>query len=177
MISKSDFAPIAALDFSAIKAKLMHPAGKGWSLERANAVECEYRRFLLLMKMFPQEPTAPLVDVDSFWRYHILDTRKYERDCQQAFGYFLHRFPYAGMRGEADEAALQRLSERMRIIYEATFDDIYPGMDSGRQVRPGTAFTARVPAGPRFGGAPMNARSERRTEHLPGFYAARPTID
>jgi hypothetical protein len=54
--------------------KLVHKAGEGWSLERTNAVEREYRGFLLLMKMFPDEQTAPLVDVDTFWHYHILDT-------------------------------------------------------------------------------------------------------
>ena len=101
MISQTDFAPIAALDFSAIKAKLMHKAGKGWSLDRANAVEFEYRRFLLLMKVFPCEPTAPVADVDTFWRYHIVDTMKYADDCEQVFGYFLHYFPYAVMRPSA----------------------------------------------------------------------------
>jgi hypothetical protein len=105
MSSKTDFAPIAALDFSAIKEKLMHEAGKGWSLDRANAVECEYRHFLLLMKVFPYEPAAPLADVDTFWRYHIVDTMKYADDCEQVFGYFLHYFPYASMRPGASPSA------------------------------------------------------------------------
>jgi hypothetical protein len=153
MISKTDFAPIAALDFSAIKAKLMHKTGKGWSLDRTNAIECEYRRFLYLMKTFPNEPTAPLVDVDIFWHQHILDTMKYADDCQQVFGYFLHHFPYVGMRGAADEAARQRMSERMRVIYEATFEETYPGSDSGRQVTPATAFTGRIPSEPAFCGS------------------------
>jgi hypothetical protein len=157
MISKTDFAAIAALDFSAIKAKLMHKAGKGWTQERVNAVECEYRRFLFLMKVFPNEPTAPLVDVDTFWHYHILDTMKYAQDCQKVFGYFLHHFPYVGMRGEEDEAALQRMGERMRTIYEATFDETYPGSEPGRQLQPRTAFTARIPARPAYCGAAVAA--------------------
>jgi len=157
MISKTSFAAIGAIDFSAIKAKLMHKAGKGWTQDRVNAVECEYRRFLFLMKMFPNEPTAPLVDVDTFWHYHILDTMKYAQDCQQIFGYFLHHFPYVGMRGAEDEAALKRMGERMRAIYEATFEETYPGSDPSRQLQSGTAFTTRIPVRPAYCGAAVTA--------------------
>ena len=74
---------INALDLDPIKVKLMHKeSGEGWSLERANAVEFEYRRFLTLMKKYPHEQTSPLVDVDTFWHYHILDTMKYAADCE-----------------------------------------------------------------------------------------------
>jgi hypothetical protein len=126
MISKTDFASTAALDFSAIKAKLMHEAGEGWSRERTDAVECEYRRFLFLMKAFPNESTAPLVDVDTFWHYHILDTMKYAADCEQMFGYFLHHYPYLGLHGEEDEQLRLDSGERMRELYEATFGEPYP---------------------------------------------------
>jgi hypothetical protein len=122
MISNNDFALIAALDLNPIKTKLMHKeSGEGWSLERANAIETEYRRFLYLMKAFPHVETAPLVDVDTFWHYHILDTMKYARDCDQAFGYFLHHYPYLGLAGESDKAMQQQAGERMRELYESTF--------------------------------------------------------
>lgn len=117
---------IAELDLEPIKVKLMHKeSGEGWSLERANAIEFEYRRFLILMKKYPDEQTAPLVDVDTFWHYHILDTLKYATDCEAVFGYFLHHFPYIGLRGEADEEAHQRVGERMKELYEATFGEDY----------------------------------------------------
>ena len=126
MISNDSFTAIAALDLEPIKVKLMHAeSGEGWSLAQVDAVEFEYRRFLYLMKMFPQEQTAPLFDVDIFWHYHILDTMKYAADCQAVFGYFLHHFPYLGLRGEDDEAAHHRVGERMRELYEATFGDSY----------------------------------------------------
>ncbi len=128
MISSKDFAAIAELDLSAIKAKLMHKASEGWSLERANAVECEYRRFLYLMKMFPGEATAPLVDVDTFWHYHILDTMKYAADCERAFGYFFHHDPYIGIGDEADEQLRLDSGARMRELYEATFGETYPAL-------------------------------------------------
>jgi hypothetical protein len=113
---------IAALDLDAIKSKLMHrKSGERWSPARADAVECEYRRFLYLMKIFPGELTAPDVDVDTFWHYHILDTMKYAADCDLIFGYFLHHFPYIGMRGAEDSAAHQRAGERMRELYDQVF--------------------------------------------------------
>jgi len=126
MITNDDFKTISELDLDPIKVKLMHKeSGEGWTLEKANAVAFEYRRFLYLMKKFPTEQTAPLVDVDTFWHYHILDTMKYEADCQLVFGYFLHHFPYIGLRGEDDEAAHQRIGARMKELYEETFGEPY----------------------------------------------------
>ncbi|WP_205588317.1 glycine-rich domain-containing protein [Helicobacter vulpis] len=49
----------------------------------------------------------PPKDVDAFWHYHILDTQKCAQDCQEIFGYFLHHFPYFGMRGDQDAQNLQ----------------------------------------------------------------------
>lgn len=126
MISAESFQAIADLDLEPIKVKLMHEeSGEGWTLEKADAVEFEYRRFLYLMKTFPHEQTAPLFDVDTFWHYHILDTMKYAVDCQAVFGYFLHHFPYIGLRGEDDAAVHQRVGERMKQLYEATFGEDY----------------------------------------------------
>jgi hypothetical protein len=114
------------LDLDPIKVKLMHvESGESWSQAKANAVETEYRRFLWLMKMYPNESIAPLVDVDTFWHYHILDTMKYARDCEQVFGYFLHHYPYVGMRGGQDEQFRLDSGERMRTLYEATFGDSF----------------------------------------------------
>jgi hypothetical protein len=113
---------INALDLGAIKTKLMHRAsGEGWSAAYADAVEIEYRRFLTLMKLYPNEATAPLVDVDTFWHYHILDTAKYAADCASAFGYFLHHYPYLGMDGADDEANRDSAGARMHELYAATF--------------------------------------------------------
>jgi hypothetical protein len=122
------FKAVMQLDLQPIKTKLMHvESGEGWSAEKADAVEKEYRRFLCLMKLYPDEDTAPLVDVDTFWHYHILDTMKYAADCEQAFGYFLHHYPYVGMRGEEDEQFRLDSGKRMGELYEATFGEAYPG--------------------------------------------------
>ena len=138
MISNNDFALIAALDLESIKMKLMHKeSGEGWSAERTNTTETEYRRFLYLMKAFPHVETAPLVDVDTFWHYHILDTMKYARDCEQTFGRFLHHHPYLGLEGEDGIEMQQQAGERMRTLYESTF-----GLSYVRPLRSDSALEA-----------------------------------
>lgn len=127
MTSNFDMKAISELDLTAIKSKLMHhQSGEGWTAQQADAVEREYKRFLYLMKAFPAEQTAPSVDVDTFWHYHILDTMKYAADCEKAFGYFLHHYPYIGMEGGADDAEVHEAAgDRMCEIYEATFGETY----------------------------------------------------
>ena len=166
MDTNLDFKAIADLNLDAIKVKLMHrESGEGWSLEKANAVEFEYRRFLILMKQFPEEETAPLMDVDTFWHYHILDTLKYAADCEQVFGYFLHHFPYIGLRGEDDEAAHQRVGERMKQLYEQTFGEDYLRAEtaySGRAVQ--AAYSGRAVQAAYSGRAVQAAYSGRAVQ-------------
>jgi hypothetical protein len=150
MFMNSDFNQISMLDLDPIKIKLMHvESGEGWSLEYASAVEREYRRFLYLMKTYPDEPTAPLTDVDTFWHYHILDTMKYAADCEQVFGFFLHHFPYVGMRGQEDKEALDRMGERMRTLYEETFEESYAPA-ACKAATADAAFCAAISAKPAF---------------------------
>jgi hypothetical protein len=148
MISNKAYQAVLDLDLAPIKVKLMHRAsGEGWSLEKTEAVEIEYRRFLYLMKAYPDEQTVPLAEVDTFWHYHILDTLKYAADCAQAFGYFLHHYPYVGMGGEDDdEAAHGRAAARMRELYETSFGEPY-----GRAA-PDTAFCGATQAASAFCG-------------------------
>lgn len=180
MNSYSECKAIVELDLDPIKVKLMHKeSGEGWSLEQANVIEAEYRRYLYLMKAFPNEAFAPGTDVDTFWHYHILDTIKYAADCQEVFGYFVHHFPYIGLRGEEDLAVHERLGERMRTIYEAAFGEPYR---SGRlvsfQAHDG-AFAAKAGAtafsvspvgvaaagdGIAFSASPAGARAEADSE-------------
>lgn len=119
-MSTNEFAVFETLDLAPIKMKLMHvESGEGWSALRTDAVEAEYRRFLYLMKKYPDAGASPSVDVDTFWHYHILDTMKYALDCELVFGYFLHHYPYVGIGADAGDPV--RAGERMREIYEAEF--------------------------------------------------------
>ena len=113
---------IFALDLDPIKFKLMDTKeGHGWSREKVDAVELEYRRFLALTAKYPDQVIAPNTEVDKFWHGHILDTMKYAEDCEQVFGYFLHHFPYFGMRDEEDAANLANAADVTRKLYEKEF--------------------------------------------------------
>lgn len=146
MSTHTEYAAFEALDLNPIKMKLMHEAsGEGWSEMRTNAVETEYRRFLFLMKKYPDAGASPTVDVDTFWHYHILDTMKYARDCEATFGFFLHHYPYVGIAAGTESEHVQA-GERMRALYEAEFGVVVRG-DAAFCASPGkpagaTAFCA-----------------------------------
>lgn len=128
---EKNFALIEALDLDSVKARLMQQeSGEGWPRSRADAVEFEYRRFLYLMMKFPDQQVAPLLDVDVFWHYHILDTMKYAADCARTFGYFLHHRPHSGPVSTSDIADHHRSGARMQALYETTFGDAYFHQDN-----------------------------------------------
>ena len=55
------------------------------------------------------------------WHYHILDTEKYAEDCRDIFGYFVHHFPYFGMRGDEDAQHLQAAFVETQELYVKEF--------------------------------------------------------
>jgi len=117
-------AAIDALDLSPIKFKLMdREEGYGWSRQYADAMEIEYKRFLTLLAKYPDETIVPNKAVDKFWHGHILDTLKYAEDCRRVFGYFLHHFPYFGMRGEDDARNLSTAGQTTRGLYKQEFGE------------------------------------------------------
>jgi hypothetical protein len=118
---------IAALDLEPIKFKLMDAdEGQGWSREYVEQMAVAYKRFLTLLVTHPETAIAPSKDIDKFWHGHILDTMKYAEDCEKVFGYFLHHFPYFGMRGEQDAATLAEAGDSMQRLYEQEFGESMP---------------------------------------------------
>ena len=110
------------LDLSMIKLKLADAdEGVGWSSVHCDEVETEYRRYLALSRAYPGEAIVPSRIVDTFWHYHILDTQAYAVDCEGLFGFFLHHFPYFGMRGPDDAQALGDAYDRTLSHYETHF--------------------------------------------------------
>ncbi len=91
--------------------------GFGWSFNYALEVCDEYRKFLVLCLQNPNIAIVPSTQVDDFWHLHILDTQKYAEDCKQCFGYFLHHFPYFGMRDKQDEKNLKDAWEQTKLLY------------------------------------------------------------
>ena len=113
---------VVAVDLDPIKFKLMDPAeGEGWSREKVDKVEIEYRRFLELCLENAGDVIVPSKTVDVFWHAHILDTKKYAVDCDRIFGYFLHHFPYLGSRGDADKAVLMSQFEKSNFLLKTRF--------------------------------------------------------
>jgi hypothetical protein len=106
------------LDFKMLKMKMIEE--HDWTPEFCDEVEALYRRFLALNARYPDRKICPTGPIDEFWHAHILDTRAYMRDCEDIFGYYLHHFPYFGMRGPEDHAALEkafRESVEMFIVH------------------------------------------------------------
>lgn len=120
---------IADLDFTMVKRKLMEPEeGEGWSAEYAELVEREYCRFLALTRAYPDLAIVPSGPVDTFWHNHILDTQQYGPDCERVFGFFLHHFPYFGMRNAEDAANLARSWDNTIDLYRRHFGEPPTGM-------------------------------------------------
>lgn len=95
------------LDLANIRMKLADPEeGKGYSGDRLDLMEAEYRKFLALHIAYPEADIVPYGIVDEMWHQHILDTIAYRADCDRILGGFLDHFPYFGMRGEDDALAL-----------------------------------------------------------------------
>lgn len=97
---------INAIDLSMVKTKLCLPVemeGKGWTTEKADHVERLYKQFLKLSyRYYAEKPIVPTKAIDEMWHAHILDTQAYDADCQKAFGFKLHHYPYFGIKGEQD---------------------------------------------------------------------------
>jgi hypothetical protein len=116
---------INELDLEPIMVKVIDKEeGMGWSLDFTKRVALEYRKYLVLCKENPDSAVVPSSFVDDFWHFHILDTQKYQEDCEQFFGYFLHHFPYFGMRGKEDEENLKTAWAESCALYENRFGEL-----------------------------------------------------
>ena len=122
-VSASDaLTRLEALDLSKIRMKLADPEeGKGYDVARLDLLEQEYRRFLAMHLMYPEADIVPCRIVDEMWHAHILDTIAYRSDCDAVFGEFLDHYPYFGMRGDDDAAALLGAYDLTLVRYRDAF--------------------------------------------------------
>lgn len=128
-------AKVEQLDFSMLKRKLVEE--RGWIPEHCDEVESLYRKFLALNIRYRDEKICPSGPVDDFWHAHILDTRAYMKDCEFLFGEYLHHFPYFGMRGVQDRAALDSAFERSLNLFILHFGiDPTAGDTEARSCKP-----------------------------------------
>lgn len=70
-------------------------------------LEEEFRRYMMLCAVFPDEILPPSRLVDSVWHEALMFTRDYQHWCEMGAGRFIHHEP---SRSEAD-------SERFRQLY------------------------------------------------------------
>lgn len=118
---------ISNLNLEPVKFKLVNKKdGKSWALDEADLVEKQYKRFLFLAGKYTEVSVVPTPAIDDFWHQHILDTQKYEVDCSNIFGYFMHHFPYFGERGEEDAQQLQQAASVTRDLYQQHFGEFMP---------------------------------------------------
>ncbi len=125
---------IDAIDLEPIIYKLMHPepGQPGLSLAEADQDAAAYRCFLKLCAWYPEESIVPSRAIDEVWHTHILDTAKYAEDSRQIFGYFLHHFPYFGLRGDQDQTEWQAAYQHTRELFREHFGIELPaGQASG----------------------------------------------
>ncbi len=109
---------IINLDLSPIKFKLEKDEnGNNWNSYQCEIAENQYKRFLILNLIYPKKAIVPDDVIDTFWHYHILDTRKYHLDCEKIFGKYFHHYPYYGMRGEADKRNLLNSFEETKNLF------------------------------------------------------------
>lgn len=108
---------VLSLDLSSVSANLERKLG--WSASVCDTVQLEYRRFLILVLCNQDKMIVPggsQDHIDQFWHMHILDTRKYARDCT-LLEHFIHHNPnpHAGRKVGLDE-----LTKIYKTEYEQT---------------------------------------------------------
>jgi len=92
----------------------------GWDAERANKAEQQYRHYLALLLVYPDQQIAPPSnDADEIWHGHILDTLAYHIDCQCLFGSYLHHCPSYGTAQE--KLTMAHAREMTEALYERHF--------------------------------------------------------
>lgn len=118
---------VKQIDLAPISRKLMLENSAQWTSESVAHAENLYRRFLVLHAVFPSEDLVPTKVLDGYWHQHIMDTRKYARDCEFLFGEFLHHDPYFGINGEDDRLMNQKAFAWTQSLWESVFGEALLG--------------------------------------------------
>ena len=113
---------IDTIDFSMIINKMV--SHQGWSKKHAEQACQQYRRFLFLNKKYVDlRPLPPSEEVDEFWHHHILDTKKYIKDCQIIFGEYFNHYPYLVLDGKSNADDLVHYFQKTQECYFKEYHD------------------------------------------------------
>lgn len=116
------FRDIDELSFSMLKVKLMNKdEGEGWSYQECERIEWKYKMFLKLIYLYPNETIVPDKEIDTFWHYHILDTKDYIAVTNRIFGHYIHHYPYFGLSGEEDKEKLLDCFSKTQTLLKKHF--------------------------------------------------------
>lgn len=112
---------IYSIDFSRIINKMVQH--QGWLRSDAEKV-CEmYRNFMFLRKKYGKtHQLPPSEDMDEFWHVHILDTKKYRKDCDAIYGEYIDHYPYFGIDEVTDFEDLGQAFVTMQELYAKEFN-------------------------------------------------------
>jgi hypothetical protein len=145
--------------FVDLKLKLTHPVygpDGGWTSAFTEQAFTEYIRFMALAHAFGE--AVPSKAIDEVWHGHIIDTRRYEKDCLRIFGRFLHHYPYFGLGGaHGEHSELVAKFERTSARYAALFGE--------------------KPTGPAWGGQPKHRGAPKSVEAKVAEVEAQPLAD
>lgn len=113
-----------------------------WDEDRVARALQEYRQFLALMLWYPNAVLVPSEDIDDVWHTHVLNTARYQADCEAIFGCFQHHFPTFGASEEVQDAHMQDRDETGQLFVEA-FGEIPQSYDTSADNRCGRATVDR----------------------------------
>lgn len=130
------WAKILAIDLVPVREKFLSRKSWWWRLWHSSEMletEAEYRQFLYLIATNPGKTIVPWSQkLDDFWHEHILDTRKYEEDCQKIFGQFIHHNPHLP-KGTVEHS---KAAKETREIYRESFTNTTVFIDAGCSIMP-----------------------------------------
>lgn len=79
----------------------------GWDMDKVNHTIPLYQKWLTMQIIYENLSFAPSSLIDDFWHAHILDTRKYYKDCINTCGHMIHHYPYFGLTDHETEKDLE----------------------------------------------------------------------
>lgn len=90
-----------------------------WDEGRVARALHDYKQFLALMHWNPEAFLVPSDEIDDVWHTHVLNTARYQADCETIFGCFQHHSPSMGASEEVVEAHTNDREETLRLFEEA----------------------------------------------------------
>ncbi|MGQ0635957.1 MAG: glycine-rich domain-containing protein [Planctomycetaceae bacterium] len=94
-----------------------------WDEQRVACALNEYKQFLALMYWNPEAVLVPSEDIDEVWHTHVLNTARYQAECETIFGHFQHHCPTFGESHEVQEEQAKGRDKTMKL-FEETFGEV-----------------------------------------------------